>query len=87
MFAPNEKLLNCCVVKQAHNSLLAREQHCGNIETLPDCGATLPDLKTLLMGEQLGSNKTWGGALIFKDGYDARTWTYKMDPKEVFLPI
>ena len=27
-----------------------------------------------------------GGALIFKGGYDARTWTYKMDPKQVFPP-
>ena len=27
-----------------------------------------------------------GGALVFEGGYDARTWTYKMDPKQVFPP-
>ena len=26
------------------------------------------------------------GALIFKGGYDAHTWTHKMDPKQVFSP-
>ena len=25
-----------------------------------------------------------GGALIFKGGYDACTWTCKMDPEQVF---
>ena len=27
------------------------------------------------------------GALIFNGGYHALTWTYKMDPKEVFQQI
>ena len=26
-----------------------------------------------------------GGALVFKGGYDACTWTYKIYPKQVFL--
>ena len=27
------------------------------------------------------------GALVLRGGYDACTWTYKMDPRQVFPPI
>ena len=30
--------------------------------------------------------KNPGGVLKFKGGYDACSWTYKMDPKQVFFP-
>ena len=35
----------------------------------------------------LGKKFRGGGrGLIFKGGYDGCTWTYKMDPKQVFPP-